>query len=39
MGEAARQRVEREFSMTRLRERLQALYKEAGLLEAQRKAC
>jgi glycosyltransferase involved in cell wall biosynthesis len=39
MGDAARQRVEREFSMARLRERLQALYTEAGLLEAQRKAC
>lgn len=39
MGDAARQRVEREFSMARLRERLQVLYQEAGLLEAQRKAC
>jgi rhamnosyl/mannosyltransferase len=39
MGEAARQRVEREFSLTRLRDGLRNLYDEMGLLEAQRQAC
>jgi rhamnosyl/mannosyltransferase len=39
MGEAGRQRVEREFSMVRLRERLQELYAELGLVEAKRVAC
>ncbi len=39
MGDAARQRVEREFSMTRLRDRMRELYEDAGVLEAQREAC
>jgi rhamnosyl/mannosyltransferase len=39
MGEAARERVDREFSMTRLRERLSELYEDAGVLGAQQAAC
>jgi rhamnosyl/mannosyltransferase len=39
MGDAARERVDREFSMTRLRERLSDLYEDAGVLGAQRAAC
>jgi rhamnosyl/mannosyltransferase len=39
LGEAARQRVEREFSMTRLRDRMRDLYEDTGILEAQRAAC
>jgi len=39
MGDAARQRVEREFTLVRLRERLSELYGEAGVLAPRRAAC
>jgi len=39
MGDAARQRVDREFSMVRLRDRMRELFEETAVLEPRRAAC
>jgi rhamnosyl/mannosyltransferase len=39
LGEAGRQRVEREFTLTALRSRMATLYEDLSLLEARRAAC
>jgi glycosyltransferase involved in cell wall biosynthesis len=39
LGEAGRERVDREFTLVRLRERLRAFYEEMGLLPARAQAC
>ena len=39
LGDAGRQRVEREFTTARMRERLVSFYEEAGMIEERRAAC
>jgi rhamnosyl/mannosyltransferase len=39
MGEAGKQRVEREFTLTMLRQRMADLYEDLSVLEAERAAC
>ena len=39
MGDAARQRVDREFSIVRLRDRMRELFEETAVLEPRRAAC